>query len=73
MHNIYSTGQVARMTGQRPHRLEYAHASGHLAEPAYRFLGKRVYTEADVRRVAAHFGVALDDNLTVADGGEVRS
>ncbi|MBN9519342.1 hypothetical protein J0H58_12605 [bacterium] len=69
MENIYSTGQVARLLGVRPHQLEYAHASQALAEPAFRFLGKRVYCAADVRRVAAHFRLTLDDGLSVVAAG----
>ena len=60
MTDIYSTGQVARMLGLRPYQLEYAHANAHLAEPAFRFVGKRVYDPADVRRVAVHFGLDPD-------------
>ena len=70
MENIYSTGQVARLLGLRPHQLEYAHASQALAEPSFRFLGKRVYCADDVRRVAGHFALALDDALNVIEGGK---
>ena len=35
-------------------------------EPTFRFLNKRVYAADDVRRVALHFGVTLDDTLDVA-------
>jgi hypothetical protein len=69
MQKIYSTGQVARALGLPPHRLEYAHASQALAEPAFRFLGKRVYTPDDVRRVAGHFGVTLDGELNSGGPG----
>lgn len=65
MQHIYSTGQVARMLGLRPHQLEYAHASGLLAEPAFRFLNKRAYRADEVRRVASHFGIRLGDDLSV--------
>ncbi len=65
MQHIFSTGQVARLLGLRPHNIEYAHASQALIEPSFRFLGKRVYCAEDVRRVAEHFGVALDDGLNV--------
>lgn len=67
MQSIYSTGQVARLLGLRPHQLEYAHASQALAEPDFRFLGKRVYCSDDVRRVAGHFGLTLDDGLNVVE------
>lgn len=70
MENIYSTGEVARLLGLRPHQLEYAHGSFALAEPDTRFLGKRVYTPDDVRRVACHFGLTLDDGLNVVLAGK---
>jgi DNA-binding transcriptional MerR regulator len=69
--NIYSTGQVAHLLNLKIHQLAYAHATGQVAEPPLRFLGKRVYTEADVRRVAEHFGLKVADNLgEVAAGDE---
>jgi DNA-binding transcriptional MerR regulator len=64
---IFSTGQVARLLGLRPYQLEYAHATDQLAEPTFRFLGKRVYVADDVRRVALYFGVTLDESLKDAD------
>jgi DNA-binding transcriptional MerR regulator len=70
METIYSTGQVARLLGLRPHNIEYAHVSQSLAEPTFRFLGKRVYCADDVRRVAEHFGLTLDDGLNVVAGKE---
>jgi DNA-binding transcriptional MerR regulator len=73
MESIYSTGQVARLLGLRPHQLEYAHASHALAEPSFRFLGKRVYCAADVRRVAEHFSLTLGDDLNVVEAGKERA
>jgi DNA-binding transcriptional MerR regulator len=70
MNDLFSTGQVARLLGLRPYQLEYAHASQSLPEPAQRFLNKRAYTPDDIRRVAEHFGVALDGGLSGADGGK---
>lgn len=71
MTDIYSTGQVARMLGLKPYQIDYAHANGQLAEPAFRFLGKRVYDQTDVRRVAAHFGLN-PDNTGGSAAGEAR-
>ncbi|MEK6262766.1 MAG: hypothetical protein AABP62_29565 [Planctomycetota bacterium] len=61
MNTILSTGQLARLLGIPSYKIGYAHATGRLDEPAFRFLDKRCYTDADVRRVADHFGVAIDD------------
>jgi hypothetical protein len=52
---FYSTLECARLVGVAEHRLVYAHRAGKLAEPAYFVARKRLYTEEDVRRVAAYF------------------
>ena len=70
MNMIFSTGQVARMLRIATYRIGYAHASGHLEEPAFRFLHKRCYTDADVRRVAAHFSVAIEDAAVAMTGDD---
>ncbi len=70
MPQLFSTGQLARLLAIPPHRIEYAHASGRLGEPSFRFLGKRVYDAADVRRVALHFGIALDEATLMNDEQE---
>ena len=70
MQQIYSTGQVANLLGVQAYKIEYAHTRKALAEPASRFLGKRVYTEDDVRRVAKHFGLTLGHDLKVVEGGK---
>jgi MerR HTH family regulatory protein len=59
MLQLYSTGELARLLGVPAHRIEYAHATGHLDEPRLRFVGKRAYDGDDVRRVAAYFGVEV--------------
>ncbi len=70
MQQLFSTGQVARLLGLRPHQIEYDHASKQLVEPARRFLGKRVYFADDLRRVAEHFGLTLADDLSVVQAGK---
>lgn len=54
--NLLSTSQVAALLGIRKHRLEYAIVSGRIPEPSIRFLGKRVFSPAEVRVAAAWFG-----------------
>ncbi len=70
MQQIYSIGQVAKLLNVQAYKIEYAHTSNALAEPAFRFLGKRVYTDDDVRRVAKHFGLTLGDDLEVVEAGK---
>jgi hypothetical protein len=45
--------------GVQEHRIAYAHRTFKLAEPKIRFAGKRVYSNADLRRMAAYFGVPI--------------
>jgi hypothetical protein len=66
MNTIFSTGQLSRLLGIPAYKIGYAHATGRLQEPAFWFLGKRCYTDADVRRVATHFGVTITDSMLAA-------
>lgn len=68
MDQLFSTGQVARLVGVPSYKIEYAHANNHLGEPTQRVMNKRLYTAADVRRVAQHFGIVLDEQRLVGDG-----
>ncbi len=52
---LFSTFEAAQMVGVSEFRLAYAHRAGHLAEPTYRITNKRIYTEADLERVARYF------------------
>lgn len=72
MNTIFSTGQVARMLSIPTYRIGYAHATGRLEEPAFRFLDKRCYSIADVRRVAAHFGVTIADTTLKSEAQEAQ-
>ncbi len=59
MTKLFSIRDVARRLGVAAHQIGYAHVQGKLAEPKLWVAGKRVYTAADLRRVAAYFGVDL--------------
>ena len=52
---LLSTGQVARLLGIPIHRVIYAHTSGKVQEPSLWFMGKRAYSDDDVKRVATYF------------------
>lgn len=56
----YSTIDLAKLIGVAEHRINYAHRCGKLAEPDLKVANKRIYTEADAKRVAAYFGVDLE-------------
>ncbi len=52
---LLSIRDVGRRLGIAPHQIAYAHAQERLPEPQYRIAGKRIYTPADVQKVAAYF------------------
>jgi hypothetical protein len=54
---IYSTGQVARIVGVQGYQIAYAINTRQIAEESFRFLDKRCFTKADIRRIAEHFGM----------------
>ena len=56
---FYSITDCSRLLGVQEHRIAYAHRAGKLAEPKIRFAGKRVYSNADLRRMAAYFQVPM--------------
>lgn len=60
MTELLSLRDCARRLGISPHRIAYAHELGKLPDVERRVAGKRIYTPADVRRVAEYFGIELD-------------
>jgi len=46
---------VSLKLGVAVHVIQYAHASGKLAEPPLRLAGKRIYSKSDYDRVAEYF------------------
>jgi DNA-binding transcriptional MerR regulator len=61
---FYSITDCSRLLGVQEHRIAYAHRTGKLAEPKIRFAGKRAYSNADLRRMAAYFEVPLEGKDT---------
>ena len=56
---FYSLTDCSRLLGVKEHRVAYAHRTGKLPEPKIRVAGKRVYSPADLRRMAAYFQVPM--------------
>jgi DNA-binding transcriptional MerR regulator len=52
---LLSIRDVGRRLGIAPHQIAYAHSQEKLPEPQYRVAGKRIYTPADIEKVAAYF------------------
>ena len=57
MQNLFSVADVANRIGIPEHRITYAHRIHRLADAPLRIAGKRIYTEADLYRIAKYFGV----------------
>ena len=68
MSQLYSIGDVSRMTGAKPYQIEYAISVGKLPEPKTRFLGKRCFTEDDIRRIAQLFQRDAEPEPGAAEG-----
>lgn len=58
MDQVFSTVDVSRVLNIPEHRIAYALRAGYLPEPSIRVGNKRVFTQADLVRVAEYFGVA---------------
>lgn len=56
---LFSITDCARIVGIDEGRIHYAHRSGKISDPSHFVAGKRIYTEADVQRVADFFGVRI--------------
>lgn len=67
MDHMFSLGEVARLLGVQGYRITYAIRTGAVPETAGRLAGKRVFTPADVDRLAGHFGVAAAVDNRPAD------
>jgi hypothetical protein len=59
MQEHMSLKDVARLVQIKPYRIAYAISVGLIPEPDLRVGNHRVFQSEDVKRVAAHFGVAL--------------
>jgi len=59
MIELLSIRDVGRRLGVAPHQIAYAHVQERIPEPEYRVAGTRIYTPADVERVAAYFAEKL--------------
>ena len=58
---LYSIRDCADILTIEEHRICYAHRTGKLTEPTYFVAGKRIYSKADLRKVANYFGVDVPD------------
>ena len=72
MEKHYLLGEVAKLLNRRPHQIVHLLTTGKIPEPQQRISNKRLFTEADITRLARHFKVtpkwAVMDST--CDGGE---
>jgi len=59
--DFLSLKNVAELLRVKPYRIHYVLAVKLLPEPVLRVGNKRVFTQDDITRLAAHFGVKLPD------------
>lgn len=57
---LFSLKDVQRVLGLPRWRILYLYESGQLAEPM-RVGGHRLFDEQNIREIAKHFGITLDD------------
>ena len=57
MEQIFGLDDVAKFLGVRTHRITYALVNNLVEEPRLRLTRRRIFTSADVDRLADHFGV----------------
>jgi DNA-binding transcriptional MerR regulator len=55
MVELLSIRDVGRRLGIAPHQIAYAHTQERLPEPQFRVAGHRIYTPADIEKVATYF------------------
>jgi len=72
MKEHYLLGEVSRVLGRKPHQIVHLLTSGKIPEPQQRISNKRLFTEADITRLARHFKVTPKWAVmeSTPDGGE---
>ena len=59
----WSLNEVSRLLKVRASRIHYALITGAVEEPRLRIGNRRVFEAADVKRLAVHFHVAIDERM----------
>ena len=60
MKHFYSISDAARLIGVQEYRIQYAHRTGKVPSPEI-VAGRRLYAQADLQRLGAHFNVQLEE------------
>ena len=72
MEKHYLLGEVAKLLNRKPHQIVHLLTTGKIPEPQQRISNKRLFTEADITRLARHFKVTPKWAVmeSTPDGGE---
>ena len=57
MEKHFLLGEVAKLVNRKPHQIVHLLTTGKIPEPQQRISNKRLFTEADITRLARHFKV----------------
>jgi len=60
--NYLLLGDVSRLLGVKPYRVNYAIVNNLVEEPALRIANRRVFVRKNVEQLAEHFGIVLNYN-----------
>ena len=61
MQAYFSLKDASRVLKLKPYQIEHALAVGSVPEPRLRISNRRVFQREDLKRLAAHFGVRLQE------------
>jgi len=62
MKKLFLLSEVAGLLRKKPWHVVYAITSGVVPEPKLRIGNKRIFVPEDIGRLAAHFGIAFDQD-----------
>lgn len=61
--DLFSLADVARILRCKPYQIVYLISTGHIPEPRLRIGGKRIFTMADIHRIAEKLQIQLAQEL----------
>jgi len=73
METLLSLREVSELLKLQHYRIAYAIATHRIPEPAIRVRNIRVFQQADIERIARHFGVAIPSTEPVCATADTPS
>jgi DNA-binding transcriptional MerR regulator len=65
---LFSLGDVARLVGVKPHRIQYLLSTAAVAEPALRVAGKRLWSAEEVAALSEVLAADKGERARGSDG-----